>query len=119
MLLDTIVKDEEQRVFFFIGGRQPRDGETREVLPYEQEEAEAKIEKLKWERKTGHMLLNFHFDPYAGGLQALVPPKGQVVRRGNIVSQKTGEIVGFEEGQNISKGMTEMRPRGAWTGEWL
>lgn len=117
MLINTVVKEDEKRVFFEFGGRQPRDGEPREELPFEQEEAEAKIEKLKWERKTGRQLLYFYYDPLAGGTHPIVPAKGQVVKRGLIMSQKTGQAVGFEEGQNLES--VQMISRGMWRGEWL
>lgn len=118
MLLNTIVKEEENRVFFEIGGPQPRDGEERERLTLDQEKGEALIAKAKWENKTGHRLLNFHYDPMAGGLKPLVEPKGQVVKRGPIVN-KIGRVVGFEEGQNIDTKIQSMRPIGLWTGEWI
>lgn len=119
MLVDTIVKNEENRVFFFFAGKQPRDGEEREQLPWEQEEAEASLAKLNWERKNGKQLLYFHYQPLAGGLAPKVQPKGQVVKRGIIQSLKTGAVLGFEEGQNLDEKMTKMYNRGAWTGEWL
>ena len=118
MLLNTIVKEEENRVFFEFGGRQPRDGEEREKLPYDQEEGEALIEKSKWEKKNGRRLLNFHYDPHAGGQRPLVEPKGQVVRRGPIVNSK-GEVVGFEEGKNLDPKIQRMITIGMWVGEWI
>lgn len=119
MLIKTIVKEDEHRVFFQFGGKEPREGEAREQLPYEQEEAEAKIEKLKWERKNGIQLQNFHYDPMAGGLQPPVPVVGQVVKRGPIISFSTGQPVGFEEGKNERAVGRIMLPTGMWVGEWM
>ncbi len=64
------------------------------------------------------MLLNFHYDPYAGGLRPLKEPAGQVVKR----AQETdmfGNVIGVIEAKNLDFRTTDMRPVGLWTGEWL
>ena len=120
MLVRTFVKEEEKRVFFEFAGRPPREGEPRDRIPFEQEEAEAKLARLDWEKKNGIRLLNFHYDPYAGGLQPLAKPKGQVIKDGRVLDPM-GNVAAIVPG-NLSKqpkGVTEMRPIGMWTGEWL
>jgi|SRR5579859_3225671 len=118
MLLNTVVKEEERRVFFEFGGRQPRDGEPREQLAPDVEKGEALIAKTKWEEKTGRRLLNFHYDPMAGGLHPHREPNGQVVKRGPIIG-KAGEYLGFEEGKNSDLVGVIMKNVGMWTGEWI
>ena len=118
MLVETVVKKDERRVFFMFAGKQPREGEPRERLDPEQEKAEAILAKLAWEKKNGIELLNFHYDPYGGGLKPIREPAGQVVKRG-FVKDILGNVMEVLPPQNMDPDVLEMRPIGAWTGEWI
>jgi hypothetical protein len=80
-LVEFIEKPEEQRVF--ISARNiPRQGIKTEPLTAQQEAAAVALGKEWYEQNRGVMLLNFHKDPFAGGLRPQVPPKGQLFRAG-------------------------------------
>lgn len=118
MLLETIVKEEEKRVFFRIGGKQPRDGEPRETLLPEQAQAEAIMAKLAFEKKTGHKIHHFVYDPMAGGSKPRRDPGGQVVKRG-LKTDILGNVLEIVPPQNLDYETTEMVATGLWTGVWV
>ena len=129
-LIEFIEKPEENRVF--ISARNiPKQGVKTEPLSVPQETAAVTLGREWYESHRGVMLLNFHKDPFAGGMRAQVPPKGQLYRSGvereeafvmtpkGLISQgKVGAITGNRT-SNIERGNTIMIARALWVGEWI
>jgi len=83
----VIVKESEGFVIFLLAGPPAWEGGPPTALDPKVEEAAALMEMTKWQAATGNTCYRFHKDPMAGGLQAVVPPKGQMWRGGEQRSE--------------------------------
>ncbi len=113
-------KPSEKRIFVETRSRAPkppREGDRidhPEPLLPDQDKITALQAKFDYEQLTGYTVLNFHRDPMAGGLQARVPPEGQVWRA------LKDDITGVTLAPGNSKpGNTEMVSKALWVGETL
>jgi hypothetical protein len=126
--VDVIDKGEknpyEKFVIFIAYDRVTREGDVRRNLSPEEEEAAVLLEKQKYERRTGRMLFKFHRDPLAGGMHAINPPKGQVIRedgdryRYRLAETDPSMTISEVKG-NLEEGNDIMVARPAWVAEYL